>query len=155
MANLNKVMLMGNLTRDPELRYTPSGTAVTDFGMAINRKYKDQDETTFVDCVAWARTAEVISEYLKKGRPIFVEGRLTFESWEGRDGQKRNKLKVTVESFQFIGGREGGGDGGNGGGSRGNTSGRGNAGGRPQGGQAPAPQEAPQDRYEVDDDIPF
>lgn len=108
MANLNKVFLMGNLTRDPELRYTPNGTAVTDFGMAINRKYKEQEEVIFVDVVAWARSAEVISEYCRKGRPLFVEGRLKLDSWEGKDGQKRSRLKVVLENFQFIGAKPGG-----------------------------------------------
>ena len=132
--NVNKVFLAGRITREIELRYTPSGTAVAEFGMAINRKFKDQEETTFVDCVAWARSAEVIAEYCKKGKPIFVEGRLTFESWEGRDGQKRSKLKVTVENFQFIGGD-------------GKTHGDAK--------QAPQRQEPKSDRYEADDDIPF
>ena len=108
MANLNKVFLMGNLTRDPELRYTPSGMAVASFGMAMNRKWKSQDgqqkeDVCFVDVEAWARTAEVISEYCKKGSPLFVEGRLRLNTWEGRDGQKRSKLRVVVDNFQFIG----------------------------------------------------
>ena len=108
MANLNKVFLIGNLTRDPELRYTPSGTAVVDFGMAINRKWtshsgEKQEEVVFLDLQAWARSAEVISEYCKKGAPLFVEGRLKLDSWEGKDGQKRSKLRVVVDNFQFIG----------------------------------------------------
>jgi len=113
MADFNKVFLMGNLTRDPQLRYTPSQMAVCDFGLAINRKWKAADgqmkeEVCFVDCTAWARTAENISKYLKKGRPLFVEGRLTFQTWDGKDGQKRSKLFVTVEWSQFIGGGKGG-----------------------------------------------
>lgn len=108
MANLNKVFLMGNLTRDPELSYTPAGAAICKFGMAINRiwKAKDgekQEEVTFVDLEAWARTAEVIAEHCRKGSAILVEGRLHFSQWEGKDGQKRSKLTVTVEGFQFVG----------------------------------------------------
>ncbi len=108
MPNLNRVMLMGNLTREPELRYTPSGTAVCAFGIAINRKWTAKDgtkkeETCFVDCEAWARTGEVIAEHMHKGKPIFVEGRLKLDQWEAQDGTKRSKLKVTVEQFQFLG----------------------------------------------------
>jgi len=113
MANYNKVFLMGNLTRDPQLRYTPTQTAVCDFGLAINRKWKAADgqmkeEVCFVDCTAWGRTAENISKYLKKGRPLFVEGRLTFQTWDGKDGQKRSKLFVTIDGFQFIDSGKGG-----------------------------------------------
>jgi len=109
MASFNKVVLMGNLTRDPELRYTPSGSAVCEFGLAVNRTWKGKDgqkqeECTFMDCTAWARTAEVIAEYCKKGAPLFVEGRLQLDSWE-KDGQKRTKLKVVVEQVQFLGGK--------------------------------------------------
>ena len=108
MANLNKVFLIGNLTRDPELRYTPSGTAVADFGLAVNRQWKAQngekkEEVCFVDCQAWARGAELISEYCKKGAPLFVEGRLKLDSWEGKDGQKRSKMVIVVENSQFLG----------------------------------------------------
>lgn len=108
MANFNKVLLMGNLTRDPQLSYLPSQTAVVDFGLAINRKWTGKDgekkeETCFVDCQAFARTAETINKYLSKGRPIFVEGRLKFDSWTAQDGSKRSKLRVTVENFQFLG----------------------------------------------------
>jgi single-strand DNA-binding protein len=106
MANFNKVILAGNLTRDPELRYTPKGTAVAKFGIAINRKWKDEagetrEEVTFVDCDAFGRTAEAIGQYLSKGRPIFIEGRLRLEQWE-KDGRKFQKLGVVVESFQFC-----------------------------------------------------
>jgi single-strand DNA-binding protein len=109
MANFNKVLLMGNLTRDPQLSYTPNQTAVVDFGLAVNRKWKGQDgenkeDTCFVDCQAFGRTAENINKYLTKGRPLFVEGRLTFNSWTAQDGTKRSKHRVTVESFQFLGG---------------------------------------------------
>ncbi len=113
MPNLNKVFLMGNLTRDPELRYTPSGTAVASFGIAINRRYRsqsgeDREDTCFVDATAFARQAEVLSEYMSKGRPIFVEGRLNLDQWEDKQsGQRRSKLTVIIENFQFIGGRQG------------------------------------------------
>jgi single-strand DNA-binding protein len=107
MPNLNKVMLIGNLTRDPELRYTPNNTAICGFGLAINRKWNGQDgqqneETTFVDCEAWARAGEVINQYVRKGRPLFVEGRLKLDQWQDKDGGKRSKLKVVVENFQFL-----------------------------------------------------
>ena len=112
MANFNKVLLMGNLTRDPQLSYTPNQTAVVDFGLAVNRKWKSQDgenkeETCFVDCRAFGRTAENINKYLTKGRPLFVEGRLTFNSWTAQDGTRRSKHRVTVEKFQFLGGPAG------------------------------------------------
>jgi single-strand DNA-binding protein len=108
MANFNKVMLMGNLTRDPQLSYTPSQTAVTDFGLAVNRRWTGRDgskkeEACFVDCTSFGKTAETINKYMTKGRPIFVEGRLSFSSWVGQDGGKRSKLKVIVENFQFLG----------------------------------------------------
>lgn len=110
MANFNKVILAGNLTRDPELRYLPKGTAVAEFGLAINRTWKNEagetkDETTFVDVVAFARTAEVIGQYMKKGRPILIDGRLRYETWDDKQtGQKRSKLRVLCETFQFIDG---------------------------------------------------
>ena len=107
MANFNKVFLMGNLTRDPQLSYLPSQTAVVDFGLAVNRRWTGKDgekkeDTCFVDCTAFGRMAENINKYMSKGRPLFVEGRLTFDSWTGQDGTKRSKLKVTVENFQFL-----------------------------------------------------
>ncbi len=113
MANFNKVFLMGNLTRDPQLSYTPSQTAVVDFGLAVNRRWKGQDgenreETCFVDCRAFGRLAENINKYLTKGRPLFVEGRLTFNTWTAQDGTKRSKHRVTVENFQFLSGPAGG-----------------------------------------------
>jgi len=123
MANYNKVLLIGNLTRDPELRYTPGGTPVCDFGLAVNRQWTSRegernDETCFVDCTAWSKQATVISEYMSKGRPLFVEGRLKLDSWETPDG-RRSKLKVVVENFQFLGKRgDDGGAGGAGGESR-------------------------------------
>jgi single-strand DNA-binding protein len=109
MANLNKVFLIGRLTRDPELRYTQSGTAVAEFGLAMNRNYttssgEKREETTFVDVIVWQRKAEVICEYMSKGRPIFVEGRLELDRWETQDGQKRSKLRVVADNFQFLGG---------------------------------------------------
>lgn len=115
-GSYNKVLLMGNLTRDVELRHLPnSNTAVANIGLAVNRRFRTADgenreETTFVDCEAFGRTAETMSQYLRKGRPVFVEGRLKLDQWEDKDGQKRSKLKVVVESFQFIDSREGGGD---------------------------------------------
>jgi single-strand DNA-binding protein len=108
MANFNKVFLMGNLTRDPQLSYLPSQTAVVEFGLAVNRKWtgkdgQDKTEVCFVDCRAFGRMAENINKYLSKGRPLFVEGRLTFDSWTAQDGTKRSRHRVTVESFQFLG----------------------------------------------------
>jgi single-strand DNA-binding protein len=107
MAGFNKVLLMGNLTRDPQLSYTPNQTAVVDFGMAVNRRWSGSDgsqreETCFVDCRAFGRQAENINKYLNKGRAVFVEGRLTFNSWTAQDGTKRSKHRVTVENFQFL-----------------------------------------------------
>lgn len=120
MPSYNKVMLMGNLTRDIEIRHTPSNTAVGNFGLAVNRKYKTQsgeqrEEVAFIDCEAWGRTAEVMSQYLSKGRPVFVEGRLKFDQWDDKNGGgKRSKLSVVVDNFQFIdsaqSGDSGGGD---------------------------------------------
>ena len=112
MANFNKVILLGNLTRDPQLSYTPNQTAVVDFGLATNRKWTGQDgqardETCFVDCRMFGKRAEVINKYLKRGNPLLVEGRLTFDSWTAQDGTKRSKLRVTVVEFQFIGGAAG------------------------------------------------
>jgi len=118
MASFNKVMLMGNLTRDVELRQTPNGNqSVANFGIACNRKFKTQsgeerEEVTFVDCEAWGRTGEVMKEYLSKGRPVFIEGRLKLDSWEDKEGKKQSKLRVVVENFQFIDSKSGGGSGG-------------------------------------------
>src|SRR3982751_4776829 len=117
MASFNKVILLGNLTRDPEVRYTPKGTAVTELGMAVNRVYtaengEKREETTFVDVTLWGRTAEIAGEYLKKGRPVFIEGRLQLDTWDDKQsGQKRSKLKVVGEGLQLLGGRPGGGGG--------------------------------------------
>ena len=110
MASYNKILLMGNLTRDPQLSYTPSQTAVVDFGLATNRKWTAQDgsqrdDTCFVDCRAFGRMAENINKFFKKGKPIFVEGRLSFDQWTAQDGIKRSKHRVTVENFTFLPGR--------------------------------------------------
>jgi single-strand DNA-binding protein len=118
-ASLNKVLLMGNLTRDPEVKYTPKGTAVCDLGLAINDSYKAQDgtikeTTTFVDVEVWGRTAENCKQYLTKGRPVFIEGQLRLDTWE-QDGQKRSKMKVRALSVQFLGSPGGGGGGRSGG----------------------------------------
>ncbi|MEJ5236897.1 single-stranded DNA-binding protein [Limisphaera sp. VF-2] len=108
MANFNKVILAGNLTRDPELRYTPKGTAVARLGLAINRRWRTEtgelkDETTFVDVDAFGKTAETIAQYLKKGRSVLIEGRLRYDTWEDKQtGQKRSKLSVVLESFSFL-----------------------------------------------------
>ncbi len=108
MANFNKVFLMGNLTRDPELRYTPKGMAIAKLGLAVNRHWtteggEKKEEVTFVDVDAFGRQAEVISQYLKKGRPIFVEGRLRLDQWDDKQtGQKRTKLGVVLDGFQFL-----------------------------------------------------
>ena len=125
MASFNRVVLMGNLTRDPEVRYTTGGTAVTDVSLAINRYRTDKntnqriEETTFVEVTLWGRTAEIAGEYLGKGRPVLIEGRLQQDQWEDKEtGQKRSKLKVVGESMQLLGGRDGGGsDAGGGGGA--------------------------------------
>ena len=114
MASFNKVILLGNLTRDPEVRYTPKGSAVCDLGIAVNRVYttdsgEKREEVTFVEVVLWARLAEIAGEYLKKGRPVFIEGRLQMDSWDDKQtGQKRSRLRVVGESMQLLGGRPGG-----------------------------------------------
>lgn len=114
MASFNKVILLGNLTRDPEVRYTPKGSAVCDLGIAVNRVYttdsgERREEVTYVDVVLWARLAEIAAEYLKKGRPVFIEGRLQMDQWDDKQtGQKRTRLRVVGESMQLLGGRPGG-----------------------------------------------
>lgn len=149
MANFNKVILAGNLTRDPELRYTPKGTAIARIGMAINRTWKNEtgetkEEVTFVDVDAWGRQAEVISQYLKKGRPILIEGRLKLDQWEDKNTkQKQSKLRVVLEGFQFL------------------DSGRGDGAGAPDAGRgrATAPAAAPAPESDgpppEEDDVPF
>lgn len=114
MASLNKVMLIGNLTRDPEIKYTPKGTAIADVGLAVNRNYSTEsgekrEEVTFIDVTLWGRVAEIVGEYCKKGVPLFVEGRLQLDTWDDKQtGQKRSKLKVVGENIQLLGGRGGG-----------------------------------------------
>lgn len=118
MASFNKVILVGNLTRDPELRYTPKGTAVARLGLAVNRQWKtdsgeSREEVTFIDIDAFGRQAEVIGQYCKKGKPLMIEGRLKYDTWEDKQtNQKRSKLTVVLESFQFLGDGGGGGRGG-------------------------------------------
>ena len=153
MANLNKVMLIGNLTRDPELRVTPKGTAICTFSLAVNRKFRDEsgadrEEVTYVDIEAWGKAGENISKYCTKGRPLFVEGRLRLDQWEDKNTkEKRSRMKVVCENFQFLGG------------------------GRPEGGEggegrsfSPAPRSAPAARpapsapapqENLDEDVPF
>jgi single-strand DNA-binding protein len=151
MASFNKVILLGNLTRDPEVRYTPKGTAVTELGMAVNRVYtaengEKREDTTFVDVTLWGRTAEIAGEYLKKGRPVFIEGRLQLDTWDDKQsGQKRSKLKVVGEGLQLLGGRPGGGSGGGGGDEEGGS--------RPSSRPAPPPKAAASEPDE--DEIPF
>lgn len=150
-GSYNKVLLMGNLTRDIELRHLPnSNTAVANIGLAVNRRFRtaegeNREEVTFIDCEAWGRTAETMSQYLRKGRPVFIEGRLRLDQWQDKDGGNRSKLKVVVESFQFVD-SGGGGEGGHGGGER--SGGRAPA-GAARGGGGPS--------YEPigEDDIPF
>ena len=150
-GSFNKVLLMGNLTRDVEIRHTSSNTAVGNFGIAVNRRYKTQsgdqrEEVTFVDCEAWGRTAEVMAQYLSKGRSVFIEGRLKLDQWEDKNGGgKRSKLSVVVENFQFVDSNQGGGQGSGGGGGGGGYARSGAGGGYNDGGGS-----------QIDhDDIPF
>jgi single-strand DNA-binding protein len=164
MASYNKVLLMGNLTRDPQLKYLPSQTPVVEFGVACNRKYKLQsgeqkEEVTFVDCSAFGRTAEVINQYFTKGKPIFIEGRLKYDQWEDKQGGgKRSKLSVHVDNFQFIGGKDGGG-GGPGGGDEHSAPSRAPSRGAPPQSAPPAQagpeQPFPEEQQFKEDDIPF
>jgi len=168
MASFNRVLLMGNLTRDPQLKYLPSQTAVAEFGVACNGKFRtaqgeDREEVTFVDCTAWGKQAEVINQYMTKGKPIFIEGRLKLDQWEDKQGGgKRSKLTVVVENFQFVGGRDGG-QGGGGGGNYEQQPGRDDSDQRRSAPPAraaasrPAPVEAPftEERQVSEDDIPF
>jgi len=157
MASFNKVILVGNLTRDPEVRYTPKGSAVCDLAIAVNRQYsldggEKREEVTYVDVVLWARLAEIAGEYLKKGRPVLVEGRLQMDSWDDKQtGQKRSKLRVVGETMQLLGSRQGGGgepdEGGGGGASNYSSS-------RPAG-RASAPPPRPAASEPDDDEIPF
>jgi single-strand DNA-binding protein len=165
MANLNKVMLIGNLTRDPELRYTPKGTAVTDLALAINRVWSNdqgqkQEETTFVDVTFWGRQAEIAQQYLAKGRGVYIEGRLQMDTWDDKEtGKKRSRLKIHGENLQFLpDGRST--PGGNGNGATGGNSGGGfssrppqqsSSRSEPSHGGSPASSES----YQDEDDIPF
>ena len=186
MANVNLVVLVGNCTRDPELRYTPGGAAVCEVGLAVNRTWKDQagqkqEETMFVDLTFWGKVAEVVSQYMSKGKPMYVQGRLQLDTWQAQDGTKRSKHRVVAESFQFIGPADGGGGGQQGGGQQaprqqggattrggspaaGQT--RGGSAGTVRGGEPPAgqtrggqPQRQPQMPQNDDDldlsDVPF
>ena len=124
MPSYNKVLLMGNLTRDVQLKSVAGGQAVAEIGIAVNRKFKlkdgtEKEEVTFVDCECWGPRADVIAKYFSKGKPIFIEGRLKLDSWEDKDGQKRSKMRVVIEDFQFVEGRGGGGGSGGGGGDDG------------------------------------
>ena len=117
MPSYNKVLLMGNLTRDVQIKSTSGGQSVADIAIAVNRKFKtkdgqDREEVTYVDCECWGPRAEVIAKYFSKGKPIFVEGRLKLDSWEDKDGQKRSKMRVVIDDFQFVEGRGGGSGGG-------------------------------------------
>ncbi|RPJ12102.1 MAG: single-stranded DNA-binding protein [Deltaproteobacteria bacterium] len=137
MVSFNRSILAGNLTRDPELKNLPSGAALCEFTLAVNRKWKDKnsgqmkEEVSFIDCVSWGKAAEVITQYVKKGNPLLVEGSLRQERWEQQDGQKRSRVRVNVENFQFLGSKKDG------------DSGQGS------GAAAPAAEE------QVPDDIPF
>ncbi|MGD9791640.1 MAG: single-stranded DNA-binding protein [Phycisphaerales bacterium] len=159
MGNFNKVFLMGNLTRDVELRSTQGGQQVAKIGLAVNRYWNGPDgdrreETTFVDCEAWGRTAETIAKYLSKGKPIFIEGRLKLDTWQDKEsGQNRSKMQVVIESFQFVDSKGGGGGGGDGGGGGGNYSSAPRQASRSASGTGsgrPAPAHEPEP-----DDIPF
>jgi single-strand DNA-binding protein len=161
MASLNKVMIIGNLTRDPEIKYTPKGTAIADIGLAVNRNYttesgEKREEVTFIDVTLWGRVAEIVGEYCKKGRPLFVEGRLQLDTWDDKaTGQKRSKLKVVGDNIQLLGGKEGGGGGG--GGEYSEPRGESRPQSRPASRPAP-PQKRPPADPDLDgpeDDIPF
>jgi single-strand DNA-binding protein len=163
MASFNRVILMGNLTRDPQVRYTPGGTAVAEIGLAVNRQWFDKqtntrkEDVTFVDVTLWGRTAEIAGEYLGKGRPVLIEGRLQTDSWDDKEtGQKRSKLKVVCEQMTMVGSRgDGGGPG---------TGSSGQRGGQRSGGGAPADMGSPEPDYSSgenygggapDDEVPF
>lgn len=158
MASFNRVLLLGNLTRDPEVRYTPKGSAVAEIGLAVNRVYttdsgEKREEVTFVDVTFWGRQAEIAGEFLKKGSPVFIEGRLQMDTWDDKQtGQKRSKMRVVAEGMQLLGGRGGGGEGGNPGGGGGGAPQR--SAPRPTG-QKPAREPIDPDLAPEDDDIPF
>lgn len=152
MASYNRVILLGNLTRDPEVRYTPQGTAVCDVGLAVNERRKNAagewiDEVVYVDVTLWGRTAEVAGEYLTKGSPVLIEGRLRLDTWESQDGQKRSRLRVVGERMQMLGAR-GGSEGAGGGSARQR---------RPaaSAGSSAAADDIPPADIPPDDDVPF
>lgn len=157
MASYNRVILMGNVTRDIELKYLQSGTAVTEMGLAVNDRRKNQqtgewiDETTFVDVTLWGRTAEIAGEYLSKGSPVLIDGRLKLHTWE-KDGQKHSKLRVVCENLRLLGGRGGGGSRGNQGNYDEAEYGEAEGAAPPRGAPARAPQAA---APPPGDDIPF
>ncbi|MCA9050170.1 MAG: single-stranded DNA-binding protein [Planctomycetaceae bacterium] len=169
MASFNRVILLGNVTRDPEVRYVASGTAVTDLGIAVNRYWTDRntnerkEETTFVDVTLWGRTAEIAGEYVAKGRPVLIEGRLQLDQWEDKEsGQKRSRLRVVGETLQLLGGRDGDGSGPR----SGPSPGRPVSGGRPEptageshGTESSAPSRTPDqtfyDEGTSEEDLPF
>ncbi len=149
MGFVNKVMLLGNLTRDPELRYTPQGAAVCEFTLALNRTYTNKqtgqrvEEVSFIDIVSWGRTAELCAEYLKKGRQVFVEGRLHQDRWEAQDGRKMSKVRVTAENVTFVGSRPAG------------AEPKGEAPPAPEAGPAPEAQDQPPEPPPAPDESPF
>ena len=156
MAYLNKVFLIGNLTRDPELRVTPKGTAICQFGIAVNRQFKDdsgalRDETTFVDIEAWGKQGELVAKYLSKGSLAMVEGRLKLDQWEDKaSGQKRSKIKVVLDNVQFLSSRGSGGGGAGGGASAPSDDGGEGSAPPPRGGGKPAASSG-----NIDEDVPF
>ena len=166
MPSLNKVLLMGNLTRDPELRVTPKGTSICQFGLAINRQFKmesgeTREEVIFVDIEAWGKQGETIAKYVTKGRPLYVEGRLRLDQWEDKNTkEKKSKMKVVLEQFQFLGdSRGGGGAGGGGGGGGGSSSGEfDQTGGASPEKHSPPPRGGgakPGSTENLDEDVPF
>ncbi len=164
-GNVNKVFLMGNLTRDIELRQLPSGMSVGAVGLAVNERYKNREEqwverANFIDCEVFGRKAEVMQQYLHKGRPVFIEGKLRLDQWQDKDGNNRSKLKVVIDDFQFVDsgqGGSGGGGGGGGGGARQPAQARAGGGGNDGGGAGAYGGGPSADSYEPipDDDIPF
>jgi single-strand DNA-binding protein len=158
MASFNKVILLGNLTRDPEVRYTPKGSAVCDLGLAVNRQYtldsgEKREEVTYVDVVLWARLAEIAGEYLKKGRPVFIEGRLQMDSWDDKQtGQKRTRLRVVGETMQLLGSRPSGSGGGGAGAEMADEDRQSGTSGKPS---PPPPVKASATAEPDDDEIPF
>jgi single-strand DNA-binding protein len=159
MASFNKVILLGNVTRDPELRYIANGTAVTDIGLAVNDRRKTAtgewvEETTFVDVTLWGRTAEIAGEYLKKGRPVYVEGRIKTRKWQNKEGVDQFTTEVVADNMQLLGGRDGG-DGGSSGGNEGGSSAPRPAARAQQAARPAAPAAGGANLSDMDDDIPF